>query len=264
MLFSWLKGRRRRRWLAQPFPAERDGYIQRNLARYGKLTERQRNKLRRDVQVFVAEKHWGGCGGLQISDEMKVTIAAQACWMLLGIDEGYCFDGVRTILVYPSAYSHSPQRLARSSGIVHENLPVTGEAWERGPIVLAWDVVRAEGRNPHSPSSLVIHEFAHHLDGLDGEMAGTPPLSHGDAWQWEKIVGQEYEQLFLDVQQGAATLLDPYGATNRAEFFAVASECFFCRPVEMRTQHAELYRLLGRFYELDPAGWYGDAERSQL
>lgn len=258
MVFSWLKNRRRRRLLAQSFPEAWSSYLERNLAGYTRLSPEQREKLRRDIRVFVGEKHWVGCGGLEVSEEIKVTIAGQACWMLLGIEEGYCFDGVKSILVYPSSYAHPPERQSHYL-IVQENLPISGESWSRGPIVLSWDAVLREGRDLGWPSSLVIHEFAHHLDGLDGEMGGTPPIPHGDASHWETVVGGEYERLVSRVQQGLPTLLDPYGASNRAEFFAVASECFFRRPDELRQAHPDLYRLLCGFYRLDPTAWQGES-----
>ena len=251
MIFSWLKERRRRQWLARPFPSEWDDILERNLVRETRLAPHHRQKLRRDTLVFVAEKNWVGCGGLDLSDEIKVTIAAQACWMLLGIEEGYCFDGVKTVLVYPSAYAHPTERPARDM-MVQENMPIAGESWNRGPIVLAWDVLVREGRVRHCPSSLVIHEFAHHLDGLDGEMGGTPPMPRREASRWDEVVGREYDSLVASVQQGVPTLLDPYGASNRAEFFAVASECFYRRPSEMQQRHPELYHLLRAFYRVEP------------
>jgi Mlc titration factor MtfA (ptsG expression regulator) len=253
MLFSWLKNRRRRHLLSQAFPEPWSGYLQQNLAIYSALSPAEQQKLRQDVQVFVAEKHWVGCGGLEITDEIKVTIASQACLMLLGID-GYCFDGVKSILVYPAAYAHPPERQARHL-IVQENLPVSGESWQRGPVVLSWDAVLREGRDARYPSSLVIHEFAHHLDALDGDMGGTPPIPYADAARWEEVLSREYRQLVAKVQQGLPTLLDRYGATNREEFFAVATECFFRRSQEMQQEHTEMYGLLRGFYRLDPVTW---------
>jgi Mlc titration factor MtfA (ptsG expression regulator) len=252
MIFSWLKNRRRRRLSAQPFPEAWVAYLQQNVASYRMLSPVEQRKLRGDVQIFIAEKHWVGCGGLEITEEMKVTIAGQACLMLLGIEEGYCFDGVKSILVYPAAYAHPPDRQERHL-IVHESLPVSGESWQRGPVVLSWDAVLSEGRDAHSPHSLVIHEFAHHLDALDGEMGGTPPVPRGEASRWEEVISREYERLAASVERGLPTLLDPYGAADRAEFFAVASECFFRRPAEMLQVHADLYRLLCGLYRQDPA-----------
>jgi Mlc titration factor MtfA (ptsG expression regulator) len=253
MLFSWMKNRRRRSLSAQPFPAAWLAYLERNVATYRLLPPDKRQKLQSCIHIFVAEKHWVGCGGLEITDEIKVTIAGQACLMLLGI-EGYCFDGVKSILVYPSAYSHPPERQTRHL-VVEDGLPIAGESWHRGPVVLSWDAVLREGRDASYPSSLVIHEFAHHLDALDGEMGGTPPIPHREASDWESVMSREYERLVAAVRTGLPSLLDSYGASNRAEFFAVASECFFRRPNEMQQARADLYRLLVSFYQIDPATW---------
>jgi Mlc titration factor MtfA (ptsG expression regulator) len=122
-------------------------------------------------------------------------------------------------------------------------------------VVLSWDAVLEEGRERRRSSSLVIHEFAHQLDSLDGDMGGTPPLPRGEASLWEQVLGEEFQRLVTQTQQGLRTLLDPYGASNRAEFFAVASECFFRRPLELQHEHAELYQLLRGFYRLDPREW---------
>src|SRR6516225_7643883 len=144
MLFSWLKQHRRRRILAAPFPAEWLGYLQANVPMYERLTEREKATLRDDLRIFVAEKHWEGCGGLTITDEMKVTIAAQACLLLLGIDHD-SFESVLSILVYPSGF-RSPDGWIGPDGVVHTDTGLLGEAWRHGPVILAWDNVLAGGR----------------------------------------------------------------------------------------------------------------------
>lgn len=250
MIFSWLKRRRRKRILAQPLPAEWLAYLEENVVQYRLLAPAEQQKLRRRVQVFVAEKTWVGCGGLDVNDEMKVTIAAQACLLVLGIDYEYHYDQILSVLVYPDTYLHPP----RGSDFLHEeDRAVYGEAWHRGPIVLSWNNTR--GIAGEVGANLVFHEFAHHLDDLDGDMDGTPPLEHGQLRRWQRVVDEEFCRLARASRHGRATLLNQYGASSRAEFFAVATECFFERPLALEKQHPELYAILRDFYRQDPARW---------
>jgi hypothetical protein len=185
-----------------------------------------------------------------------VTIAGQACLLLLGV-EGYYFDSLKSVLVYPGAFTR-PADMPGSYGGIHEDVPLHGESWERGPIVLSWERVLRSGHNTHNECNLVLHEFAHFLDGLDGRADGTPPLETRSQYRtWHRITEEAYRRLLRSSQRGQATLLDHYGATNHAEFFAVATECFFERPVAMRRRHAALYEILQRFYHQDPAVWFG-------
>ena len=253
-MFSWLKNRRRRRILSEPFPEPWFGYLESNVHQYRALPPPARDRLRDLTRIFVAEKNWVPCGGLEIGDEVRVTIAAQACLLLLGIEGEYCFDAVRSVLVYPGGFV----KMGRVPGtpLVAEGSPTMGEAWHRGPIVLAWDHVLAGGQNADQGRNVVLHEFAHHLDDLDGAMDGVPPLgSHGDYQRWSEVTQREFERLRLAADRNVATLLDHYGAASRPEFFAVATECFFEQPGAMRQQHRELYDLLRKFYRQDPAAW---------
>jgi Mlc titration factor MtfA (ptsG expression regulator)/Tfp pilus assembly protein PilF len=250
MIFSWFKRRRRRRILATPFPADWLAYLKRNVPQYRLLTPHEQAKLRQRVQVFVHEKKWIGCGGLVINDEIKVTIAAQACLLVLGIDYEYHYDQIRSLLVYPDTYLHPPDI---HDGVFRNGAPVYGETWHRGPIVLSWK--NTLGLADEEGGNLVFHEFAHHLDDLDGGMDGMPPLERGQQRRWDRVIDKEYHRLRRASLQGRATLLNEYGASNRAEFFAVATECFFERPVAMREQHPELYAILRDFFRQDPACW---------
>jgi Mlc titration factor MtfA (ptsG expression regulator) len=218
------------------------------VAHYEYLSEAEQAKLRDDVQLFVAEKNWEGCGGLVMTDEIKVTVAAQACLLVLGLDYR-CYDRVLSVLVYPHAYR----------GTAHEEWGVRdpgrlGESWYRGPVVLAWDHVLHDARHPDEGHNVVIHEFAHQLDMLDNEVNGTPPLKDAEqARRWHDVMTAEYRRLVAASERGRATLLDHYGARNEGEFFAVCTECFFGLPVEMRRRHPRLYDLLREFYRQDPA-----------
>jgi len=249
MIFSWLKRRRRRALLATPFPAPWRDYLVRNVPHYRYLQLAEQEKLHNDLRIFVAEKHWEGCGGLEMTDEIKVTIAANASLLVLGLEHD-CFDRVTSILVYPRGYV-DPQPRMGPGGIMVAGEARLGEA-TRGVVVLAWSEVRddvlGDGHN------VVFHEFAHQLDFLDGVVNGTPPLGSREAYaRWKKVMTAEYQRLCDDAEHHRATLLDKYGTRNEGEFFAVATECFFERPVAMRHRHRELYNLLRDYYRQDPA-----------
>jgi Mlc titration factor MtfA (ptsG expression regulator) len=251
MILSWLRQRRRRKILATPFPAEWLPYLD-NVVHYRYLAPDEQARLRDNLRVFIAEKNWEGCGGLALSDEMKVTIAAQACLMTLGL-EGDPLAGILSILVYPSGYAVPEERWYEGWSITGETAR-SGEAWYRGPVILSWAEVRRDARHPGEGRNLVWHEFAHQLDMLDRSTNGTPPLADRNQRRvWHEVMTSEYEQLIDDAEAGRATLLDTYGAQSEAEFFAVASECFFDCPAELRQRHPRLYELLREYYRQDPA-----------
>jgi Mlc titration factor MtfA (ptsG expression regulator) len=252
MIFSWLRKRRRNKILATPFPAEWLAFLNKNVLHYRYLTAEEQARLRDSVQVFVAEKNWEGCAGLTVSDEMKVTIAAQACLMALALD-GDPFANVLSILIYPSGYAVPEERWYEGWSIAGESSRL-GEAWYRGPVILSWADVRRDARHPGRGRNLVWHEFAHQIDMLDRSTNGTPPLADPhQRRRWHDVMTAEYEQLITDAEAGHATLLDTYGADSEAEFFAVATECFFDCPVELRDEHPRLYELLRGYYRQDPA-----------
>jgi MtfA peptidase len=260
MVFSWFKDERRKELLAEPFPAEWHEFLAGNVRHYRFLEPAGQAAVQAVVQVMVAEKHWSGGARFVVSDEMKVTVAAQAALLTLGLDEPYYFDRAQSIILYPGAYYHQPQM--RQYGSVFTGIiPLAGEAWYHSPIVLSWEHVLKAGRDQSNGNNVVLHEFAHHLDGLDGEMEGTPPLVDRELQNtWYRVTEAEYRRLVGSVRRGEVTLLDHYGATNRAEFFAVATESFFERPHALRSEHAELYAVLRDFYLQDPAEWLPDAD----
>jgi Mlc titration factor MtfA (ptsG expression regulator) len=254
MLFQWLKRRRRRQLLAEPFPEAWLGYLHHNVRHYRFLNDTEKARLRDDLRIFVAEKNWEGCGGLEMTDEIKVTIAAQAMLLVLGMEHNY-FDRVQSILVYPHGFKDPTPKGGRD-GLIHEGGPGNlGQAWYRGPVVLSWQSVREDGRHPGRGQNVVFHEFAHQLDMLDGVINGTPPLKdRKEAQRWREVMSAEFQRLLDASAQGRATLLDQYGTTNEGEFFAVATECFFNHPVEMQHEHPRLYQLLRDYYRQDTAG----------
>ena len=253
MIGRWLRERRRKRILKTAFPVEWGEWLVERVPHFESLIPADQSKLKSMVQVFVAEKEWEGCQGLEITEEIKVTIAGQACLMLLGIDHNYYYN-VRNVLVFPRHYIPKHQTMD-GSGVVHESRQaVLGQASSDGPVVLSWVSSREGGLNAHDGRNVVIHEFAHKLDFMDGFANGVPILrSRKNYGRWFKIMRHEYDVLVARSERRKATLLDDYGATNPGEFFAVSVECFFEKPVALRRKHEALYRILAEYFGQDPA-----------
>jgi hypothetical protein len=258
MIFSWLKNRRRRRLFWEPFPSQWRTHLRENVRHYLHLDPQIRTTVEQVVQVFAAEKNWLGGPGFDVTEEMKVTVAGQAAVLVLGMEEPYYFDTVQTIILYRGPYV-DPVR--RRYGAIRGRFRLSGEMWYRGPIVLSWRDALAAGRNESGGRNVVFHEFAHYVDGLDGDVDGSPPLiSRQQRQLWYRVTEAEYLRLVGQTQRNEVTLFDQYGATNRAEFFAVATECFFEQPQAMQRQHEELYDLLCDFYRQEPSTWLPDAK----
>ena len=253
MQFPWSRTNHRRELLAQPFPVAWAGYLSVNVALYRTLPAHEQTKLGDIARVLVAEKNWEGCGGLTLTEEIRVTIAAQAALLVVGF-EGEYFPNVETILVYPQGFLVTVQRPGVGGMIVEQTVPYAGEAAQRGPVAVSWEDARRGGREAGDGHNVVLHEFAHKLDMRDGAADGAPYLRDGAQIKtWSRVMSAEYRRLVEDTQAGEPTLLDAYGATNAAEFFAVATECFFELPRRMRSEHPELYAVLSGYYKQDPA-----------
>ncbi len=250
-MFGW-KRRRRRRLREKPFPEAWSALLERRVAHWRLLDERERRELEGHIQVFVAEKHFEGCGGLEMTEEIAVTIAAQACLLLLHRDTDY-FPKVVSIVVYPSVY-WAPRGM-RPGGVVDESPEVReGESWEQGAVVLAWDRVLAGAADAHSGRNVVLHEFAHQLDAESGETDGAPPLAGRDARRaWAETFSRAFGAHRDALARGMPALLDPYGATSPAEFFAVATEMFFERSEELFREQPELHSRLADYFAQAPA-----------
>ena len=254
MFFQWFRDRRRRHILSEPFPDEWLPILRHNVYHYGNLTADEQARLRDTARILVAEKNWEGCRGLTLSDEMKVTIAAEAALLLLGFEDQY-FDMVQSILVYPDAYVAHGTEMVAGGLVVEGDSNRGGEAWYRGPVILSWDDTLAGARRRTPGHNLVLHEFAHQLDMQNGRVAdGIPPMESVEQYRrWKEVMDTEYERLVFECNHGYRTLLDCYGATNIAEFFAVATECFFELPQRMAARHPDLYDILRKYYRQDPA-----------
>ena len=229
--------------------------VDRNIPHFARLQTDEKQRLCEFIQIFIAEKHWEGCGGLQLTDEMRVTIAAQAGLLVLGLPHEF-YRNVESILVYPSTVV-TPERTAgffeTQNRPVSSGTPILGEAHLGGPVILAWDAVLHGARHANDGRDVVFHEFAHKLDMQDGRADGTPPLHSREALQrWAEVCQREFLLLQSRSERGKKTFLDEYGATNEAEFFAVATEVFFDKPVAMREREPDLYAVLRDFYRQDP------------
>jgi len=244
---------RRARVTREPFPPAWAQILRRRVAFYPGLSAAEQRRLRGRIRVFLAEKKFEGCGGLKITDEIRVTIAAQACLLLLSRDDEL-YPGLESILVYPNSYA-APDEFVDELGVVHEGTEHrAGEAWTRGSIVLAWDQVREDAAHFRDGYNVVLHEFAHQLDQQDGTFNGAPPLAQRAHYRsWSRTLTKEYRALQRAARRGEATVIDPYGATDPAEFFAVVTEAFFTEPKALQDNHPALYRELRRFYRQDPA-----------
>jgi hypothetical protein len=255
-MFDWLKNRRRRKLLEAPFPAGWEDMIRRNMAHYRMLDADEQQRLRERIVIFAAEKNWEGCGGLALTDDMRVTISAMACLLILNLPRTD-FDNVESILVYPSELVLPERRIGffeTALEPLEPAYPITGQAFEQGPLILVWDAVLESIRYAGSGYNVVYHEFAHKLDMQDGIADGTPRLrDRAEYRDWVKTCSREFARLLKDVEKGKRTFLDEYGATDEAEFFAVATEHFFDQPLRMRRAAPELYRVLKGYYRQDPA-----------
>ncbi|MBI4024674.1 MAG: zinc-dependent peptidase [Verrucomicrobia bacterium] len=256
-MFQLLKKRRRARLRRQPFPPKWLEIIEQNVSYYRLLTDIEREDLRGLVQVFLGEKNFEGCGGLEITDEIRVTIAAHACILLLRREHDD-YSGLKSVVVYPGSFLVKTQVKTQETGpegVVAEFMEArSGEAWSHGTIILAWDAVRHCASDPEAGHNVVLHEFAHQLDQQDGSFNGAPLLRKASEYvSWARVLRREYRSLSRDVEMDFPTVIDEYGAKDPAEFFAVITECFFTNPVLLRANHPQLYKELKRFYRQDPA-----------
>ncbi|MDA8434136.1 MAG: zinc-dependent peptidase [Nitrospiraceae bacterium] len=256
-MLHWLRDHRRAEARKRPFPPEWEAFVRANVAHYRMLDDAEQAELRAMIQVFLEEKQWEGCGGLELDDEIRVTIAAQACLMQLGLPHDY-YRNVQTILVYPSTVvppERRPGMFEIATAPLAAPVPLLGQAFLQGPVVLVWDAVLHGARHPEQGHNVVYHEFAHKLDMLDGAADGTPVIADRAQFaEWVEVCSYEFLRLRRLAEEGEKTFLDAYGATNEAEFFAVATEEFFDRPVALRKHAPDLYRVLSAYYRQDPAG----------
>src|SRR5215475_4326707 len=253
MILAWLKHQRRRRLRARPFPKEWLTLVQRHAVFFHKLSGSDRAELLGHIQVFLGEKRFEGCDGFVITDEARVTIAAQACLLLLHRSTDY-FPQLLTILVYPLTYMAEEERQVGEHLWEEGTVSRLGETGRRmGSLVLSWGAVKHGAADPSDGKNVVLHEFAHQLDFENDAADGVPELAtHEQQLAWAAVMRSEFASLRAAEESGIPTLLDTYGATDPAEFFAVSVEAFFERPRALRARHPKLYAELGTYFQQDP------------
>ena len=245
---------RRQRIARRPFPAAWRDIVRRRVPLVSELPAAQQLLLKKRIQVLLAEVPFIGCAGLEVSDEMRITIAAQAAFLLLG--RGGSFGNLREVLVYPGHFV-VPRSEVGAGGVVHEARDVlAGQSWQRGQVIVAWDAVLEGAADPHDGANVVMHEFAHQLDQDAGAANGAPYVGRGALQQaWARVMRQEFDALRARLARAEPGLIDPYAATSPAEFFAVTTELFFEQPEALAAERPALYEQLKRCYRLDPASW---------
>lgn len=245
---------RRQRIARRPFPSAWRDIVRRRVPLAHELPAAQQLLLKKHIQVLLAEVPFVGCAGLEVSDEMRVTIAAQAAFLLLG--RGGSFGNLREVLVYPGHFV-VPRSEVGAGGVVHEARDVlAGQSWQRGQVIVAWDAVRDGAADPHDGANVVMHEFAHQLDQDSGAANGAPYVGRGALQQsWARVMSQEFDALRARLAREEPSVIGPYAATSPAEFFAVTTELFFERPDALAAERPALYEQLKRCYRLDPLSW---------
>lgn len=262
LAWGWPRWRLQRE-LARPMPRERLAIIERNLPVYSRMPEALQSQLRRLVTQFLYQKKFIGCAGLDVTEEMRVTIAAQACLLLLN-RPSKVYAGLTSVLLYPSAFL-VPRNRPDAAGVITETREdLLGESWSDGRVILSWDHVLRGARDWSDGHNVVLHEFAHQLDAESGSNNGAPYLGHPSSYRsWSEVLSHHFGVLRQQAYFNEESVLDYYGATSPAEFFAVATETFFEKPYQMAERHAELYGEFQKYYRVDPREWMTAPARAE-
>ncbi|MEE4639453.1 MAG: M90 family metallopeptidase [Wenzhouxiangella sp.] len=251
----FLRARGRRRAARMPLSDAQRRILNENIPLYRRLPDDLKKRLDRHVQTFLFDKRFFGLQGLEIDDEIRLTVAGTACMLLLGRDD-LAFAGFTTILIYPTAFV-SEQRV--QDGLLEQvGRPARlGESWKRGPLVLAWDSARHGAGDIKDGHNVILHEFAHKLDEVDGAMDGTPILKQKSQYvSWARLMQPAFDELQRNAARQVQTVMDHYGATNPAEFFAVLVETFYEKPRQLNKHHPELYAEMRRCLGVNPIEWH--------
>jgi Mlc titration factor MtfA (ptsG expression regulator) len=247
----WIE-RRRARLQAEPFPSAWRKILRRRVPIVARLPADLQHRLKRHIQVFLAEKPFIGCQGQAITDEVRVTIAAQACLLLLGHPQSDYYPRLRQILVYPNAFVVRRERRLGDGVVNEQRQALAGESWSRGQVIISWDEALAGAADSSDGRNVVLHEFAHQVDQDKGNADGLPWRTHSTTRRrWAAVMGEAFEHL----QREPSVLIDAYGATDPAEFFAVVTEAFFEQPQALVVEAPAVYGELAKLYGLDPRQW---------
>ncbi|MEM8631930.1 MAG: M90 family metallopeptidase [Pseudomonadota bacterium] len=249
----WRQTQVRDRLLAMPLSDGQREIVDRAVPLLGKLPPEFRQRLEGKMQRFLDQVRFYGNDDLEVTEEMELSVAAQACLLIVNTDMWY--ENLRTILIYPSAFK---SKQARQNGFVvtEREIVRTGESWNRGPVVLSWAHSRMGALNDHDGHNVVLHEFAHQIDDMSGRTNGVPLLGKGQSFaEWERVFLTAFEDHVRAVEHGKKTLIDPYGAEGHEEFFAVSVEVFFERPQALKKELPQVYGQLAQLFRLEPADW---------
>ncbi|WP_417259623.1 zinc-dependent peptidase [Celeribacter sp.] len=243
----------KRRLLRRPLTADQRAIIAACVPLSRRLPTALRPRYEGKINLFLDQVEVFGYEGVEVTEAMRLSIAAQACLLIAGTTAWY--DSLRTILLYPSAFRSMQKR--REGYVIRErNQTRLGESWRYGPVILSWQHSREGAEDANDGKNVVIHEFAHQLDGLSGDVNGVPTLAQGQSFaQWEAVFLDAYTRLVADVARGTRSVIDGYGATNHQEFFAVCTEVFFERPADLKAEEPALYAQFSTLFQMDPAAW---------
>ena len=257
-LFLWIPRVRLKQAIDAPFPEGWARLLEENIQVYRHLPTPLRFQLRKLIKQFLHQKHFTGAGGLEITDEIRVTIAAEACMLILN-RTSRVYPALRYIIVYPSSFVVERDHANEAGVVDHHPRGLLGESWQNGKVILAWDSVLHGSRNFLDGQNVVLHEFAHQLDSETGSANGAPLLGGASSYStWAAVLSGEFKELQAHSRRGRRSLMDHYGATNPAEFFAVATETFFEKPRQMAREHRELFQTLKSYYRIDPREWQSE------
>jgi Mlc titration factor MtfA (ptsG expression regulator) len=241
--------------LSRPFPSDWLAIVERRLPIYGALSQEEQSQLQELIKFFIDRKDFYGCAGLTITDEIRVTIAAEACLLLLN-KKRPIYPKLTAILVYPTAFRVEREQHQANGTVASGPQGMLGESWDNGRVILSWDDVEKGARDFTDGHNVVLHEFAHQLDAESGSTNGAPPLRRNSYGAWSRVLSDNFEDLDARSIAGLDTVMDEYGTTNPAEFFAVATETFFEKPHQLSKRRPALYEELKTYYQLDPRDWH--------
>jgi Mlc titration factor MtfA (ptsG expression regulator) len=249
----WSRKQAHTKLLSSELPKHQQAIIEQSVPIVGRLPTELRGKLEGKINVFLDQIQFIGCDGLEVTEEMQLSIAAQACLLVVNTDTWY--QNLRTILIYPDAFKS--RRSERHGYVVTERETIRiGESWARGPVVLSWADVEHGAIHDRDGNNVVFHEFAHQIDDLSGHTDGVPVLNKDQSYaDWARVFISAYERHVRNIENGRRTVFDAYGAVGPEEFFAVAVEAFFERPALLKHEEAAIYQQLANLFQLEPIRW---------
>lgn len=249
----WSRKQARDRLLSTPLTAHERAVVDRLVPMVRKLPPELRSKLEGKINLFLDQVEFYGNGGLDVTEDMQLSIAAQACLLVVANDMWY--NNLTSILLYPSAFK-STQKRQNGFVVTEKEIVRTGESWNRGPVILSWAHSRFGALDDSDGHNVVLHEFAHQVDDMTGQTNGVPLLGKEQSFaEWERVFLTAYDDHVQAVMHGHKTVIDPYGAEGHEEFFAVSVEVFFERPAALQRAVPQVYEQLSKLFRLDPVTW---------